>query len=372
MESAIAEQGKMKQKTIYRVVGVMSGTSLDGLDLVLCEFRLKRKNWSFDLIAGETIRYSPIWNKRLSIAHLLPGVDLQKLDNEFGAFIGSSCNTFIKRHKIRNIDFIASHGHTVFHQPKKKLTYQIGNGMAIHTVTHLPVVNDFRSLDVLRGGEGAPLVPVGDHYLFFNYDVCLNLGGIANLSMLKKKKRVAFDICFVNMALNYLASKMNKKFDKDGKEAASGSISENLLSALKKANKTFTRSRPSLGREMFEELIQPELDSDNTSLRDKLRTHCESVCQEIAAAIPKSKKRVKVLVTGGGAFNRFLVELLRSKVDDRADIIVPEDAIVNFKEAIVFGFLGVRKVRGETNVLKSVTGASMDSCSGVLVGFKSM
>ena len=194
MESAIAEQGKMKQKTIYRVVGVMSGTSLDGLDLVLCEFRLKRKNWSFDLIAGETIRYSPIWNKRLSIAHLLPGVDLQKLDNEFGAFIGSSCNTFIKRHKIRNIDFIASHGHTVFHQPKKKLTYQIGNLPSLFEILQTTVVCNFRIQDVALGGQGAPLVPVGDAFLFKEYDFCLNLGGFANISTDIGPKRIAYDV----------------------------------------------------------------------------------------------------------------------------------------------------------------------------------
>lgn len=359
----------MKAGAKYRVIGIMSGTSLDGLDLVCCDYQQKKGKWTFDIIVGETIKYSHMWNWRLSNAHLLPGIDLQKLDYKFGNFIGIRCKQFVKKYKIKKIDFIASHGHTVFHQPERKLTYQIGNGVAIYESSKFPVVNDFRSLDVLKGGQGAPLVPVGDQYLFSDFDVCINLGGIANYSLIEKKKRVAADICFANMGLNHLAAKKEMKLDKNGRLASEGVVDNRMLIGLSKVYDKWKSSRPSLGRESFETLIKPLLDNENILIQNRLRTFCESISIEIEKVIPRRKKKLKVLVTGGGAFNRFLIKILQSKVEHKALVIVPDDKIVNYKEAIVFGLLGVLRLKNKINVLKSVTGGATDSSAGTMIGF---
>ncbi|MEQ8362553.1 MAG: anhydro-N-acetylmuramic acid kinase [Cyclobacteriaceae bacterium] len=352
----------------YKVIGLMSGTSLDGLDLVCCEFTLKNKKWNFKLKASETLRYSSKWRAHLSSAQNLDGDAFELLDIDFGFFIGNACNQFIKKNQLKGVQFIASHGHTIFHQPKKKFTFQLGNGNAIHHVTGLPVVNDFRSLDVLKGGEGAPLVPIGDHLLFSQFDVCLNLGGIANLSRVENGKRVAFDICFANMGLNYLAEKMNKTYDKGGKEAAKGKVDAKMLNQLGSQYRKWKKMRPSLGREDFEKFIQPILNHDSISLQDRLRTIVESISLEISSSI-SSKSNIKLLATGGGAMNSFLMRCIQEKLGKKVAIIVPDAATINYKEAIVFALLGVLRVRNEVNVLKSVTGAPTDSSAGVMIGF---
>lgn len=354
--------------TRYKVIGVMSGTSLDGLDIVCCEFTLKKSKWKFKIKGSETLRYSSRWYVRLAEAHLLSGEALQLLNNDFGFFIGQACNKFIKKNKIKDIQFIASHGHTIFHQPKKKFTFQLGDGNAIYLATGLPVVNDFRSLDVLNGGEGAPLVPIGDHLLFSQFDVCLNLGGIANLSRMEKGKRIAFDICFANMGLNYLAEKVNKAYDKGGKEASKGNVNKELLNQLRKQYLKWKEKRPSLGREDFEKFIQPILDNDSISVQDRFRTLVESIGLEISNSFP-IKSNIKMLVTGGGALNSFLIKCIQEKLGYKVKVIVPDTVIVNFKEAIVFAFLGILRTRNEVNVLKSVTGAPTNTSAGTMIGF---
>jgi anhydro-N-acetylmuramic acid kinase len=290
------------------------------------------------------------------------------LNAKYGKFLGQQCNQFIKQKKLKKIDLIASHGHTIFHQPSKKFTFQLGDGNAMHATIGLPIVFDFRSLDVALGGEGAPLVPVGDKHLFAEYDVCLNLGGIANLSMEVNGKRKAFDICFCNMILNYVSAKTGKDFDKSGVMASKGSINQKLLVSFEKIYRTNSRKKPSLGREGFEKEFQSLLDNKTIPLNDRLRTACESIALEIAKSIPIPNKKMKLLVTGGGALNSFLIELIRSKLPSKTEIIIPSKTIINFKEALVFAFLGVLRLRDENNVLKSVTGASHNSCSGVLIG----
>jgi len=346
----------------------MSGTSLDGLDVVCCEFTLRNKKWDFKLIASETVKYSPKWHAQLSGAQNFGGEAFQLLDINFGFFIGEACNKFIAKNKLEGIQFIASHGHTIFHQPKRKFTFQLGNGNAIHQVTGLPVVNDFRSLDVLKGGEGAPLVPIGDHLLFSQFDICLNLGGIANLSRVEKGKRIAFDICFANMGLNHLAEKMDKAYDKGGEGAAKGKVNVKMLHQLGKQYLKWKNLRPSLGREGFEQFIQPILDNDSIPLHDRLRTIVESISCEILYSLP-SKSTIRLLATGGGALNSFLMKCIQEKLGNKVSIIVPDIATINYKEAIVFAFLGVLRIRNEVNVLKSVTGAPTDSSAGVMIGF---
>ena len=346
----------------------MSGTSLDGLDIAYCHLSQRsNKEWKYSIKRATTIKYSTAWAKRLAGAQLLDAPALLELDAEYGNYLGKACEKFIQQGK-HAVDFIASHGHTVFHQPSRGFTYQIGNGNAIHAACGLPVIYDFRSLDVQLGGQGAPLVPVGDKLLFGEYDVCLNLGGIANLSMEIKKTRIAYDVCFLNMGLNLLAGQAGKQYDENGQMASRGDVNAKLLAKLNTIYSSLRKKRPSLGREIFEQRMQPLLLTKDVSLEDKLRTFTEASAFEIANAIVAGKKNAKVLCTGGGTFNSFFVSCLLDHCGDHAALIIPEEVVVKFKEALVFSFLGVLRWQQRPNCLMSVTGARRDSSGGVLVG----
>jgi anhydro-N-acetylmuramic acid kinase len=358
----------MDSGQIYKVVGLMSGTSLDGLDVAYCTFKKTNMNWKYTIHKAVTIKYSSTWIKNLANAHSLSGESLIALDAAYGKLLGDICNTFIKKHKLK-VDFIASHGHTIYHQPKRGFTFQLGNGHALHAASGLPVIYDFRTMDVAFGGEGAPLVPAGDKFLFNEFDVCLNLGGIANLSCEEKGKRIAFDICFVNMGLNYLASKANKTFDSNGDMASSGTLNLKMLQKLNSVYAKLKIKRPSLGRELFDSKIKPLLDDEQIPLEDRLNTFATSAAQEIVSALPASKNNIRVLCTGGGAFNSFLIYALLEKCSDNVSFILPDEDIIKFKEALIFAFLGVLRLRGENNCLRSVTGASRDCSGGLMIGF---
>ena len=358
----------MESKRNYRVLGLMSGTSLDGLDIAYCSFREIKNGWKYEIIKATTMKYSATWQRNLSTAHTLSGFDLMALDAAYGTFLGEMSRKFLSQNNLK-ANFIASHGHTIFHQPQKGFTFQLGNGSSLHAASGLPVVSDFRTLDVTLGGEGAPLVPIGDKLLFNTYDVCLNLGGIANLSTDIKNKRIAYDICFMNMGLNFLASKTGKSFDTDGNMASDGEIDPPMMRALDKVYAGLRTKRPSLGREIFEHRIQPVLDNKKIPLNNRLCTLTESSAKEIAMAIGSAKENPTVLCTGGGAFNSFFISKLLDACGDNAHLIIPDKSVVNFKEALVFAFLGMRRVRNEINCLKSVTGASRDSSSGLMTGF---
>lgn len=345
----------------------MSGTSLDGVDLALATFYRKPSGWTFELHAAETVPYRAAWHESLRTAHQLTGESLVHLHTRYGTYLGRLCTQFMTRHGAKGVQFIASHGHTVFHQPARGFTFQLGDGNAVHAVTGLPVICDFRNLDVQRGGEGAPLVPVGDRHLFSDYDVCLNLGGIANLSMEQGRARKAFDVCFVNLGLNFLAEQAGKRFDRNGEGASRGKLHTGLLRKLSSTYAAWRRGRPSLGREGFEKHIEPLLKDASIPLEDRLHTFTESIALEIIAALPQRKLRV--LCTGGGAHNGYLFHRLLEYGKDRYTFSIPEREIIDFKEALIFAFLGVLRVRGEMNCLKSVTGASQDSSSGVMIGF---
>ena len=345
----------------------MSGTSMDGLDVAYCTFE-KRERWTYHIQVAETIKYSAAWRKRLAGAHTMSGEELAYLDSVYGQFLGEACSTFIRQHRL-DVDFISSHGHTVFHQPSRGFTLQIGNGNAIHAVTNVPVVYDFRSLDVMLGGEGAPLVPVGDKFLFHDYDVCLNMGGIANISLDRNKNRVAFDVCFCNTPLNYLASKAGKKLDRNGALANKGEVNGGLLARLSGIYSDLKSNRPSLGREIFEKRFQPLLDRKSIPLNDRLRTCVESAASEIVTSIKSFGKERSVLCTGGGAHNPLLIASMLEHAGDDVTFILPDKDVIDFKEALVFAFLGVLRVTDQVNCLKSVTRATRDSSAGVLVGF---
>ncbi|TZF99483.1 anhydro-N-acetylmuramic acid kinase (plasmid) [Chryseobacterium panacisoli] len=341
-------------------IGLMSGTSLDGLDICLAEFE-KQDKWSFQILKAETIPYAEDWENKLRNSIHLSAEDLLELNSEYGFYLGRQVKEFINKHQLENISLIASHGHTIFHQPKRKFTLQIGDGRAIKLETGLPVIYDFRSQDVLMNGNGAPLVPIGDELLFSEYNACLNLGGFSNISLHSDGKRIAFDIAPVNIVLNHLAQHINKSFDENGALAQKGEINEALLNDLN-ALDFYQHSHPkSLGIEWCNNHIFPAL--KNIETLDALATFTEHTAQQIAIVINKNKIK-DILITGGGAYNSFLIEKIRSKT--QAEVIIPKKEIIDYKEALIFAFMGVLKVNNEVNVLSSATGSSYDHCSGVI------
>jgi anhydro-N-acetylmuramic acid kinase len=341
----------------------MSGTSLDGLDLTLCSFSRTNSKWEYHIIKAATLPYPAELSGSLNNAIHLEALELCKLDHDYGKWIGKAVLQFLGNHKA-GVDWIASHGHTIFHQPSKGFTLQIGNGNDIHAITGLPVIFDFRSLDVALGGQGAPLVPVGDRYLFGKYDSCLNLGGFSNISFEKDNMRQAFDICPVNMGLNYLSEKLGLEFDEDGKTGREGEIIPGIVKRLNNLEYYKQRAPKSLGREWFIQNIEPILVSEN-NIKDILRSLYEHISLQISLTLNEFGGE-SILVTGGGAKNKFLLELISQKTKCR--IVIPESDIVDFKEALIFAFLGYLRVNNIPNVFSSVTGASRDSCSGLVVG----
>ena len=344
----------------YYVIGVMSGTSLDGIDLCYVRFQFNA-NWKFNIIKAGTIPYTTYWLEILSNVIERSSLELEQIDVAYSTYLGNVVKEFIRKYNIERLDAICSHGHTVFHQPENNLTYQIGNLKDIGTVLDKTVVCDFRIQDVEYGGQGAPLVPIGDTLLFSEYDFCLNLGGFANISFDKNGNRIAYDICPVNIVLNYFTKQIGLDYDDHGKMAASGSIDQQLLSALNDLE-YYKREHPkSLGLEWVKTNILPLIKSYNLSISDILRTFVEHIAVQIADQF-NFMPDTMVLVTGGGTFNSFLMGRIMDQSSPK--IIIPSNEIVNFKEALVFGFLGVLKLRNEPNCLSSVTGAKRDHSSG--------
>lgn len=346
----------------YNVIGLMSGTSLDGLDIAYCTFKLENGKWRYSINCAETISYNKEWNNKLKGAHLLSGEILIETHNEYGEYSGRAVLKFMHKNKLKNIDFVSSHGHTVFHKPDKGYTFQLGNGATLAAVCGLRVICDFRTLDVALKGQGAPLVPIGDRLLFPEYDYCLNLGGFSNISFEQKGKRIAFDICPVNIVLNYIASTKGKEYDKDGLMAKAGKVNNGLLNKLNKLSYYRKVWPKSLGREWVEDYFLPQLNSFSISAEDKLATVTEHIALQISAVVKDSGK---VLVTGGGANNKFLILKLKEKLFPH-QIVIPSKDCIDFKEALVFAFLGVLKSENKINTLKSVTGAIKDSSGGII------
>jgi anhydro-N-acetylmuramic acid kinase len=344
------------------VVGVMSGTSLDGLDLAFCSF--SNENISeCNILHAVTIAYSSEMKNSLSNAHLLNAREFSLLHNHFGSFIGQQIALFSEKFHCTP-DLVASHGHTVMHEPHNNLTVQIGNGAFIAKECSITTVCDFRAQDVALGGQGAPLVPFGDLHLFNSYDAALNLGGFSNITLMNSSNVVAFDICPVNIVLNQLAQKAGFEYDTDGQLAAGGQIIYDFLSVLESAEHYKQSSPPSLSREWVEKHVNPHLeDFSEWSINDLIRTFVEHVALRIANVLNSSACN-DCFLTGGGAFNSFLVERIKANTSTR--IIIPEKKLVEFKEALVFAFLGLMRYRKEVNVLSSITGATKDSISGVI------
>lgn len=349
-----------------KVVGVMSGTSLDGLDLAIVHFKRKdeKARWSFSLEHCHTVTYPLELENDLKGAIHKSKDKIAELDLEFGKFIGQNVNDFLDS-SSSEVDLIASHGHTVFHQPNEGITLQIGSGKAIFETTGIPVVNNFRQADVAAGGQGAPLVPIGDRDLFGEYDLALNLGGIANASFERKGDRIAFDICPFNMALNELAAEKGLKYDDKGSLASTGRVEHELLAELNDIAYLHKSEPKSLGLEDYLSQWQPILKKSGFSLESKMATFAEHAAIQIGRIINNSGSK-NVLISGGGCYHDFFITRLKNA--SKAELFIPDKEIVEFKEAIVFAYLGLLRVKGNFNCLASVTGAKQNVCGGDLFG----
>jgi anhydro-N-acetylmuramic acid kinase len=352
----------------WYVIGLMSGTSLDGVDLAYVKISRKR-GYHFEIIKTKSVNYSEIWKKRLESAFESSGEELAKLHADYGVFLGELASDFMAKNNIENLDFIASHGHTIFHDPGQNYTMQIGSGAHLACRSGVKVICDFRVQDVALGGQGAPLVPIGDMLLFSDYDFCLNIGGFANVSFDHLDERIAYDICPANIVLNHFTRLQGFDYDDKGRMASNGSINASLLAKLN-ALAFYDQQQPkSLGYEFVADVILPIFADFDLSLEDKLRTFIEHCAIQISdnineASVNFDKEELQVLITGGGALNDFMIE--RIKDHTNAQIVIPSREIIEFKEALLFAFLGVLKDQGEVNCLKSVTGAMKDHSSGVI------
>lgn len=336
----------------------MSGTSLDGIDLAYVTLRFD-EGWSFEIHTAETIAYSETWTALLKNLVTISAEELEAIDKDYTSYLAETINYFIKKHNITALDAVCSHGHTAKHQPERQYTYQIGNLPELATLTNQTIICDFRTADVKLGGQGAPLVPIGDALLFSQYDACINLGGFANKSSEVNGKRIAYDICPVNIVLNHYAQMLGCNYDAEGAIAKTGFVHKPLLAQLNQL--PFYEKNPpkSLGLEWVEAEIKPIIAAHPYSVIDVIATFTEHVAIKMADTITKGSK---VLFTGGGSYNDFL--LFRIKFHQDFELIKPSNTIIDYKEAVIFGLLGVLKLRNEVNCLASVTGARHNHCSG--------
>lgn len=356
---------------LYKAIGLMSGSSLDGLDIVFAELQETSGQWTYEILASACYPYPDEWAERLKNATSLNAVDYALLDVDYGHYLGKEIVRFIDENNLHfKVALIASHGHTTFHIPARRMTAQLGDGAAIAAETGLPVVSDLRALDLAFGGQGAPIVPIGEKLLLKDYSLFLNLGGIANISINDGEKYIAFDVCPANRVLNMIAAKEGKPYDAGGQMAALGNVNNELLqklAALDYYAQTFPKS---LANDFGTDVVYPLVRSFGLTHFDELRTVVEHVVQQVIKAIENVKgemNNAKMLVTGGGAFNTFLVDRLRKGLAEMSiELVVPEADLINYKEALIMALIGVLRWRQEATVLSSVTGAERSSIGGAL------
>ena len=342
------------------MLGVIIGTSLDGVDLALCYFNMQEKI-AYEMPLAKTIAYSTHWKSRLQSAVGFSPEELTQLDLEYTTYLGNIITTFIEENNIKDLDAVCSHGHTVLHRPDQGITLQIGNLEQISKIIKQTVVCDFRVQDLLFGGQGAPLVPLGDLLLFSQYDYCLNLGGFANVSKVSRGVSIAYDICPVNVVMNHYAQKLARPYDSGGELAKSGNVLPDVLKLLDALPYYKLPAPKSLGIEWVHRDIMPILKASQAKEVDILRTCVTHFASQIAKQFNPGSS---VLVTGGGTYNSFLLEQIKAHID--VSLVVPTKTLIEFKEALIFGLLGVLKLRDEVNCLSSVTGASHNHSSGVV------
>jgi anhydro-N-acetylmuramic acid kinase len=363
----------MNTKT-YNCIGLMSGSSLDGLDIAFCRFEWDGKSIVEKKIQeAETIPFSEVWKTRLKNLPEQNALVFAKTDVYFGYYMGDLVNNFIKKHQIESLDFIASHGHTIFHDPSRRYSIQIGNGAALAATTEKIVINEFRLQDVAHNGEGAPLAPLADFYLFPGFDFYMNIGGIANISANIADKWLAFDIAPANQIFNFLAQKLDLEFDSDGKIAESGTVNIELLEKLQNFD-FYQNSYPkSLANEWIGENVLP-LFSNDLSVKDQMATSVELLVQETKNAIERilknenfKKSDFKLLVSGGGAYNKFMIQSLVKELNKiNISISIPEDTTIQFKEAQLIALLGLLRLEEIPNSFPSVTGARKATINGAV------
>ncbi|HKO80195.1 MAG TPA: anhydro-N-acetylmuramic acid kinase [Chitinophagaceae bacterium] len=363
---------------IYRAIGLMSGSSLDGLDIVYTEIHENGGKWSYEIIYADCYPYSEEWIGKLKNAISLSALDYQLLHAEYGHYLGQQVNRFIEENGLQyKVALVASHGHTTFHIPAKKMTAQLGDGAAIAATTRLPVVADLRAMDIAFGGQGAPIVPIGEKLLLGGYEYFLNIGGIANISFnsdpLSGSGYIAFDICAANRVLNMLAADAGKEFDDEGKMAAAGAINKGLLENLNALDYYRQPYPKSLANDFGTDTVYPLIRDAGCETTDALRTYTEHVAIQIKNAIAglqnrqRATRNQQLLITGGGAFNTFLIERLKDILKElNIEVIIPDEKLVKYKEALIMALIGVLRWREKTNVLASVTGAKHDSVGGAM------
>jgi len=356
---------------VYKVIGLMSGSSLDGLDIAFIEFNENGGKWSYEILIGECYEYSGSWKEKLISAIDLKALDYLLLHTDYGHYLGKQINIFIDKNNLQHqVNLISSHGHTTFHEPDNLMTAQLGDGAAISAETKLPVITDLRSMDVAFGGQGAPIVPIGEKLLLGDYTYFLNLGGIANISANINDNFIAFDVCPANRVLNMLAEKKGFGFDDDGKIAAAGNINNELLQKLNNLE-YYKRIHPkSLANGFGTETVFPIIVQASLTVEDAMRTYVEHIITQIKNALINCQPPTAVcqlLVTGGGAFNSFLINRLMEEMQ-KVNIVavIPEDNLIKYKEALIMALMGTLRWREEYNVLASVTGARQNSIGGAL------
>ena len=350
-------------KNSYQCIGVMSGTSLDGVDLAHIHFTLDNNKWEYTLHEVATIPYPSEWIELLKSAIGFSDEKLKELNEKYTDYLGEIILQFIEKNKIPAIDAVCSHGHTILHQPQNGFTLQIGNLPKIAQIINQKVICDFRVQDVQLGGQGAPLVPIGDRILFSEFDYCFNLGGFSNISFEEMGQRTAFDISPVNTVLNYYANLIGFEYDDKGTLSRSGKMNPDLFKELNDLA-YYKKAHPkSLGFEFVKEIILPLIENHAIPTADKMHTFTEHLAYQTSLALPQHKG--KLLITGGGAYNDFMVERMRFYLPTM-NLIIPDHKTLEYKEALIFALLGLLKLRNEINVLSSVTGASKDHPSGII------
>ena len=356
---------------VYKVIGLISGSSLDGLDIAYVHLEEVRGNWSYTVHHATCIPYTEPWAHNLSTTAQQPVADFLRLHTAYGHFLGGQVRDFMERHDlVHKVDFIASHGHTVFHDPAAQTTFQLGDGAAIAAETGLPVISDLRALDVALGGQGAPIVPVGDKLLFGGYDYLLNIGGIANLTVRRGETLLAFDVCPANQILNTLAQRAGQPYDAEGQLAAAGVLLTGVLHELNSLPYYRQPAPKSLSNEAARDMIFPAFYESGHTVPDMLHTMAQHIADQVAAAVqqyPAATATPQLLITGGGALNTFLAARIKDTVAPlHLDVTIPDTETIQFKEAIVMALIGTLRWREEVNVFSSVTGAAKDSCGGAL------
>ena len=355
---------------VYKVIGVMSGSSLDGIDIVFTELQEMAGNWQYEILHAACLPYDKSWFQKLQQAVNLPAKEYLLLHTDYGRFIGEKINDFISEKKLQHqVNLICCHGHTTFHLPGKKMTHQLGEGAAIAAETKLPVVSDLRSMDIAFGGQGAPIVPMGEKLLFNQYNYFLNIGGIANISIHKLNEVIAFDVCAANRVLNMLAETMGHAYDDKGMISSRGRRNENLLGELNSLEYYRLHYPKSLANSFSIDIVYPLLKSFDINIEDILHTYTEHICVQIKNALQEFKNNniQHLFITGGGAFNKFLIERLQENLQEiNFEIVIPADEVIKYKEALIMALLGALRWREQYTVLSSVTGASRNSIGGAL------